>query len=176
MNHSYIIFANHKERIMKLVELIHGINGYGTAKFEDMVQITTEDDDLAAILDKVLREAKPEASAVLKKTKGKKQPLEKRICSECHTEFVPRMPNQRLCSSCSRKKYPASYKNNPGFSTSKTKVWTLCDSGENVTHAELEQRLKEHTIPVYARLDHKNNGAYRVIEHGSQLRIEKVLE
>jgi hypothetical protein len=54
MNHTYLIFANHKERIEKLVELIHGLNGFGTAKFEDMVQVSTEDDDLAGILDRLL--------------------------------------------------------------------------------------------------------------------------
>lgn len=171
MEHNYLIYANHRERIEKLVELIHGLNGFGTAKFEDMVQVSTEDDNLAGILDQVL------GPYDLKKTDGPHatnrktgKTLEKRICSKCHNEYQPVRLDQKKCSDCSREASHHAHK------VDNTKpIWFIPDSNECLSNKELQERLAERTLPVGMRLDHETDGAHIIAVKGEKYFVEKVL-
>ena len=136
MKHTYSITDVQREPVENLLKAAAEFTK-GKAEIVTTLQVVTEDEIIASVLDRVLPRENPE-----KKTTTR-----------------------------AGKSVSGLGKNAP------RKVWTVVDTGERLTADEMSAKLAENGLPVGARLENSQQGAFAVHENGGgKLVVRRVME
>ena len=195
MKHQFLVSNDKRETVRNFLQALESLNGKLIIQVENVVVITTEDERLAQILDKVLNREEAQAPEVVKAPEeitpvplpphspfGNRsygspggearidhqtgKVLEKRFCEKCRDKYQPVRRDQRFCSDCARKLH----------SKAARMVWHIIGTEEFFSRKELVARLQGNVLPVGTRLNHDNNGSYTVILKDGKAQVEKIKE
>lgn len=190
MKHQFLVSSDKREHVRNFLQALESLNGKLIIQVENVVVITTEDERLAQILDKVLNpppveinapekakvaegwsQSEPEIHQLTVAEKPKVHArtgkvLENRFCEKCHLEYQPIRLDQRYCSDCAQKLH----------SKNARQVWHIIGTEEFFSHKELMRRLQGNELNVGTRLNQDNNGAYSVILKDGKAQVEKIKE
>jgi len=185
MNHNFLIAAEEREHVSNLISAIAALSGKTAHNMIDLVVVTTNDDQLAAILDQALpgkaitmelpflgsEPKKPEKKTRRSPVKNNPHKKGHRACLHCHNVFENE-GNEKLCPTCKAAKETApKQKEAAGYTP-----WKIVGTDKHLTSGEISEALSKKTLEIGCGLSHPARGTFVVVDNGKRLGLEKIME